>query len=40
MKVMAYPEGIFKEGYGKEPEALWGTLETLEADDTTIVKAM
>jgi hypothetical protein len=39
LKVIAYPDGILKEGFGKEPENLWGTLETLEADEATVNKS-
>lgn len=38
LKTLTRPDAILEEGFGKEPEALWGTLETLEADETTVSK--
>ncbi|THV08696.1 NAD-P-binding protein [Dendrothele bispora CBS 962.96] len=33
LKAIAKPEDIFKEGHGKEPESLWGTVETIQEDN-------
>lgn len=37
---MASPSAIFEEGFGKEPESLWGVLENIEADEVSVRKAM
>jgi hypothetical protein len=37
---MTSPSGIYDYGFGREPEALWGTVENLEADNVSIRKAM
>lgn len=31
LKAMPNPAGIFAEGYGREPEDIWGTVETVDA---------
>ena len=38
LKAMQSPEGIFAAGFGAEPEQLWGTLEHITDDETTITK--
>ncbi|KAJ6629128.1 hypothetical protein B0H10DRAFT_1988013 [Mycena sp. CBHHK59/15] len=40
LKVISTPNAIHEPGYGVEPESIWGTLECLEADDTTMTKSM
>lgn len=40
LKAMTSPSGIYDYGFGREPEALWGTVENLEADNVSIRKAM
>ncbi|KAJ7179858.1 hypothetical protein C8R43DRAFT_870765 [Mycena crocata] len=39
LKVISKPNDIHGKGYGIEPEILWGTLECLETDDTTMTKS-
>ncbi|RDB22861.1 putative oxidoreductase C26H5.09c [Hypsizygus marmoreus] len=36
LKVIPTPQGILQEQYGREPETIWGTLETLEPDNVTV----
>jgi hypothetical protein len=40
LKVISSPDAIHEEHYGKEPEHIWGTLENIEADYTTVTKSM
>jgi predicted dehydrogenase len=40
LKAMASPNGIFEDGFGREPEALWGTVENIEADDVSVRKTV
>jgi hypothetical protein len=40
LKAMDSPNEIFNEGYGTEPEALWGTVETIESDEVTVKSEM
>lgn len=40
LKVIASPDAIFNEDFGREPQTLWGTLENIEADGVTITKTM
>jgi predicted dehydrogenase len=39
LKVIASPSAIFEEDFGKEPQALWGTVENIESDGVSIRKA-
>jgi len=39
LKVIPTPKAIFDESYGREPESLWGTLENIGADGTTVTKS-
>jgi len=34
LKAIAKPEDIYREGFGKEPESIWGTIETVQEDGT------
>ncbi|KAK7049659.1 hypothetical protein VNI00_005690 [Paramarasmius palmivorus] len=36
LKVISSPKAIFENSYGREPESLWGTLENIESDETTV----
>jgi hypothetical protein len=40
LKAMASPSGIFDDGFGREPQALWGTVENIEADQVSVRKAV
>jgi hypothetical protein len=40
LKSMASPKDIFDKEFGKEPEALWGTVETMESDKATMRNEM
>jgi hypothetical protein len=40
LKVMASPGGILDDGFGREPEALWGTVENVEVDGVSVRKAV
>ncbi|KAG5636427.1 hypothetical protein H0H81_008102 [Sphagnurus paluster] len=40
LKVIPTPQAVLEEGYGKEPEAIWGTVENIEADDVTVRKSV
>ncbi|EEB97467.1 hypothetical protein MPER_03211, partial [Moniliophthora perniciosa FA553] len=35
LKAISSPKEIFGDGYGQEPESLWGTLENIESDEVT-----
>lgn len=39
LKVIKSPSAIFEEDFGKEPQALWGTVENIESDGVSIRKA-
>lgn len=39
LKVISSPKAILEDQYGMEPEYLWGTVEKVEADDTTVTKS-
>jgi predicted dehydrogenase len=39
LKAMSTPKVIFEEHYGKEPESIWGTVETLATDNVTISRS-
>jgi len=36
LKVMASPKAILEQGYGMEPEYIWGNIENIEADEATV----
>lgn len=40
LKAIKSPNAILEEGFGKEPEELWGVVENIEADGVSIRKAM
>jgi hypothetical protein len=40
LKAMASPKQILDEGYGKEPETLWGTLQLLKGNAVTVESQM
>ncbi|GLB33659.1 putative oxidoreductase family, C-terminal alpha/beta domain [Lyophyllum shimeji] len=40
LKVIPSPQAVFEESYGKEPEAIWGTVENIEADNVTVRKSI
>ncbi|KAF8974348.1 hypothetical protein BDZ97DRAFT_1647412 [Flammula alnicola] len=40
LKVISSPNAILEDGYGMEPENLWGTVERIEADDLTVTKSI
>ena len=40
LKVIASPETIREDGYGKEPESIWGTLENIAHDGVTVKTSM
>uniref|UniRef100_A0A0W0FCK7 Uncharacterized protein n=1 Tax=Moniliophthora roreri TaxID=221103 RepID=A0A0W0FCK7_MONRR len=35
LKAISSPKEIFWDGYGQEPESMWGTLENIESDEVT-----
>ncbi|KDR83581.1 hypothetical protein GALMADRAFT_133012 [Galerina marginata CBS 339.88] len=39
LKVISSPSAILEEQYGMEPESIWGTVEKIEADDTTVTRS-
>ncbi|PPQ77371.1 hypothetical protein CVT25_010953 [Psilocybe cyanescens] len=39
LKVISSPKAILEGRYGMEPDYLWGTVERIEADDTTVTKS-
>ena len=40
LKAMASPSGVFDDGFGRESQALWGTVENIEADQVSVRKAV
>jgi hypothetical protein len=40
LKAMTSPSAIFENGFGREPVALWGTIENIEADEVSVRKAV
>jgi hypothetical protein len=40
LKVMKSPSAIFEAGFGTELQALWGTVENIEANGVSITKNM
>ena len=40
LKAMSTPRFIFEEQYGKEPESIWGTVENLATDDSSLIQSM
>ncbi|KAH9482820.1 putative oxidoreductase C26H5.09c [Psilocybe cubensis] len=39
LKVISSPKAILEGQYGMEPDYLWGTIERIEADDTTVTRS-
>lgn len=40
LKAMPNVDGIFGKEYGHEPDAIWGTVETIEDDQVSVRKSM
>lgn len=40
LKAMPSVSGIFEPGYGREPQEIYGTVENIAPDNTTITKSM
>ena len=38
LKAMSTPKAILEEQYGKEPQTIWGTVETIGTDSTTVTQ--
>jgi hypothetical protein len=39
LKAISTPKAVFEEQYGKEPESIWGTVETLGTDQVTVIQS-